>query len=89
MFLFVFSEEVPLAIIISGAVGGVVIIAVSVVAYIVYQRCRHSDNGKIIGILYTFRTGNSQNCFWLPSAKRSALKGKNLHPRGANSFLLD
>ena len=43
----VISEEPPLAIIITGAAGGVVLIAACIIAYLLYQRCRHSDNGKI------------------------------------------
>ena len=30
-----------------------------------------------------------QNCFYLPSEKRYTLKGKNLLPRGAKSFVLE
>ena len=41
----------------------------------------------VMGNGYTFKGGN---CFGnvLASEKRSTLKGKNLLPRGANSFLL-
>ena len=38
---------------------------------------------------YTFRDGNSVKILSPVSEKGSALKGKNLLPLGANSFLLD
>ena len=37
---------------------------------------------------YIFKGGNSVITILLPSEKESTLKGKNLLPRGANSFLL-
>ena len=37
---------------------------------------------------YTFKKDNSVKIVLLPSEKRSTLKGKNLLPLGANSFLL-
>lgn len=40
-----FAEELPLAIIIGGAVGGVVVIFIIVIVCVVYHKCRHSDNG--------------------------------------------
>ena len=35
---------------------------------------------SIVDNRYTFRGGNSQNNFCLPSEKKSSLKGKNLLP---------
>ena len=42
----------------------------------------------IKGTGYTFRGGNPVKLFCLPSEKGPSLKGKNLLPLGANSFLL-
>ena len=39
--------------------------------------------------VYTFRAGNHSVYFCLSSEKRSALKEKNLHPKGSNSLLLE
>ena len=40
------------------------------------------------GSEYTYNRGNYVKIIWLPSEKGSTLKGKNLLPVGANSFLL-
>ena len=42
----IITEELPLAIIIGGAAGGVAVIAIIVLACVVYHKCRLSDNGK-------------------------------------------
>ena len=43
----------------------------------------------LMGIWYTFRGKGINNLGRLPFEKRSTLKGKNLLPLGANSFLLE
>ena len=43
----------------------------------------------IKGDAYIVRVGNSVKLILLPSEKESSLKGKNLLPVGANSFLLE
>ena len=44
------TEVLPLAIIIGGAAGGIAVIAVIILACVVYHKCKHSDNGKLINI---------------------------------------
>ena len=43
---YVFTEELPLALIIGGAVGGIGVIFIIVIACVVYHKFRHSDNGE-------------------------------------------
>ena len=51
---------------------------------VLYMYCNH-----IMGNGYTLKGGNCQNWFYLSCEKGFSLKGKNLLPLGANSFLLE
>ena len=49
----------------------------------------HDECKAYIAVLRAMDAHSRDYCFWLPSEKGCTLKGKNLLPRGENSFLLE